>query len=57
MMRLIYEMRNQLFNMENHFCGMLGGRETFAGGGTMITLTVMGLILTLVQIAIALRRK
>ncbi len=54
--------RNQLYNFrlsvgENIGCVKLVGRGTFAPEVFMVTLTLIGLLLSLAQVVISLRRK
>lgn len=62
MMRLKSVECNQFYNFwlsvgENIGCVKLVGRGTFAPEVFMVTLTLIGLLLSLVQVVILLRRK
>ena len=62
MMRLKSNERNQFHNFwlsvrENIGCVKLVGRRTFAPEVFMVTLTIIGLLLSLAQVVISLRRK
>jgi hypothetical protein len=62
MMRVKMDGRNQFYNIsrsvgENIGCVKFVGRCTFATEVFMLTLTIIGLLLSLVQVVISLRRK